>query len=617
MLEELEIIRVRGLSLISEGRRLEGIQATSSLESVLITRNGLSLSEALKTSGLLEQDSIRQAIESDPRERYENLTRLLGLESLPVFADSARSHADNLSSAAKERRLELDRVEESVRIAEDELRRTIEIIDNSPEVEQLRRDLTTRFGEQTFALEIIDGIQLDSDRMSRLGTDARRVRDRAADLIMTGSRIREDEARLVEPSPDEVSAAVDRIAFLELELESAGSSLQSAIQALRDALRMSDQLAELAGRALPLLSNICPVCQQSIDTHHVRRHLQNLAKVDGADLQILREKVDEAGALQLQREKALQRAIDERNVLSNLTIESQRVIRERQDWFVGCEGLADGIGTLRPVNREAVKLGNEQAIEGVRSAAVEIERTAREAVAALAIPELTGNVERQRAELSRLRRELDHLRAEVATSNRRAEETRTLARATAKAIASVTERRFKLLAPLVAEIYSRLDPHPAFTQLNYHLGVYRSRPIADPVVTDESEGISADPSVVFSSSQANVAALTFFLAMSWSAGSHALPFLLLDDPLQAMDDINALGFADLCRHIRNARQLVVSTHDRRLGGLLARKLAPRSVGEQTRVIRFVGWERSGPQIEQELVEPQFDEAERRVLLEIA
>jgi hypothetical protein len=36
-----------------------------------------------------------------------------------------------------------------------------------------------------------------------------------------------------------------------------------------------------------------------------------------------------------------------------------------------------------------------------------------------------------------------------------------------------------------------------------------------------------------------------------------LPFLLLDDPLQSMDDVNVLGFSDLCRHVRRRRQLVV------------------------------------------------------------
>jgi hypothetical protein len=44
-----------------------------------------------------------------------------------------------------------------------------------------------------------------------------------------------------------------------------------------------------------------------------------------------------------------------------------------------------------------------------------------------------------------------------------------------------------------------------------------------------------------------------------------------------MDDVNALGFSDLCRHVRRRRQLVVSTHENRLASLFERKLTPRTL----------------------------------------
>jgi predicted ATPase len=93
-----------------------------------------------------------------------------------------------------------------------------------------------------------------------------------------------------------------------------------------------------------------------------------------------------------------------------------------------------------------------------------------------------------------------------------------------------------------------------------------------------------------------------------------MPFVLLDDPLQSLDDVNALGFADLCRHIRHQRQLIISTHDRRLAALLERKLAPRLDGEQTRVIEFRAWTRRGPQLERRLVELQLSEGIERTLV---
>lgn len=93
--------------------------------------------------------------------------------------------------------------------------------------------------------------------------------------------------------------------------------------------------------------------------------------------------------------------------------------------------------------------------------------------------------------------------------------------------------------------------------------------------------------------------------MGWSAGDRTLPFVLLDDPVQPMDDVNVLGFADLCRHLRTSRQLIISRHERRFARLLERKLAPRSESYATRVLGFVGWDRSGPAVQARTVDSQL------------
>lgn len=73
-----------------------------------------------------------------------------------------------------------------------------------------------------------------------------------------------------------------------------------------------------------------------------------------------------------------------------------------------------------------------------------------------------------------------------------------------------------------------------------------------------------------------------------------------------------LGFADLCRHMRDRRQLIVSTHVERLASLLTRKLAPRSPARRSRVLHFLAWNRGGPIIETTDVAPQLDQHDRLV-----
>ena len=115
---------------------------------------------------------------------------------------------------------------------------------------------------------------------------------------------------------------------------------------------------------------------------------------------------------------------------------------------------------------------------------------------------------------------------------------------------------------------------------------------------DEMADRDVNPALVFSSSQANIAALSIFLALSLGAGDAALPFVRLDDPRQSLDDVNVLGFADLCRMLRDERQLILSTHDRRFASVLERKLAPREPGQRTKAIQFAGWDHRGPRISQ-------------------
>ena len=136
------------------------------------------------------------------------------------------------------------------------------------------------------------------------------------------------------------------------------------------------------------------------------------------------------------------------------------------------------------------------------------------------------------------------------------------------------------------------------------MGVSYRSGIADPFVKDPESGVTGDPLLVFSSSQANVAALTYFLALSWAADTRALPFLLLDDPLQSMDDVNALGFSDLCRHVPPTSSAGASPHTSSGLPLAGAQATPRSPHTRTRVVRFTGWDREGPTIEQLDVEPE-------------
>jgi wobble nucleotide-excising tRNase len=208
----------------------------------------------------------------------------------------------------------------------------------------------------------------------------------------------------------------------------------------------------------------------------------------------------------------------------------------------------------------------------------------------------SARVVRLEAEVDTLAKEIEDQTHAVNELDRRCNEAKRLERAAAAAAERIVERALDALRPTFAEVFDRLSPNPAFTELRARQDVFRNRNQVVPVVRDPERNVEANPVVVFSEGQLNVVALSYFLGMALNAREAALPFLVLDDPLQALDVLAILGFGDLCRRIREQRQLIVTTHDRRFADVLVRKLTPRVPGERTVVHDFFAWTREGPVI---------------------
>jgi exonuclease SbcC len=80
---------------------------------------------------------------------------------------------------------------------------------------------------------------------------------------------------------------------------------------------------------------------------------------------------------------------------------------------------------------------------------------------------------------------------------------------------------------------------------------------------------------MLSAANLNTAALTLFLALNLSIETR-LPWLILDDPVQSMDDVHITQFAALLRMLARtrARQIILAVHDRALFDYLSLELSP-------------------------------------------
>jgi exonuclease SbcC len=84
-----------------------------------------------------------------------------------------------------------------------------------------------------------------------------------------------------------------------------------------------------------------------------------------------------------------------------------------------------------------------------------------------------------------------------------------------------------------------------------------------------------NPRAMLSAGNLNTAALTLFLALHLSVKPE-LPWLIIDDPVQSMDEVHISQFAALLRTLskRENRQIMIAVHERALFDYLALELSP-------------------------------------------
>jgi DNA repair protein SbcC/Rad50 len=94
-------------------------------------------------------------------------------------------------------------------------------------------------------------------------------------------------------------------------------------------------------------------------------------------------------------------------------------------------------------------------------------------------------------------------------------------------------------------------------------------------------GKGGDPRTMLSAGNLNTAALTLFLALHLTV-TPKIPWLLIDDPVQSMDEVHISQFAALLRTLskRHKRQIVIAVHEKPLFDYLTLELSPSFAGDR-------------------------------------
>lgn len=603
------------------GREYEQAAATQQLCNLLLPhlkdRSGArdALNRVLTRGVYLQQDLVRQFVDDDSAaDRFALVSEVIGagavLELQAALEKSRRSWAASTTTFRKE---ELDPLVVRIAQIDEHLARLSDV--GTVASDDARQAATTLFqqavallGEPRFGPDATPTTPARLDRLlktmdaerSRLERDLATTRNlleqipelsNSAASDNTGEKLREEETKLV----DQLSAADEAI-----RTEHARLAAQRQAQVI--ATDRAQRAATMAKLALQDLGEHCPVCQQAHDVSHTIAHLQALIEIASEVGQttttdrlgpLTDERAEIQASLNLIRESLRQIENDMRER------EAQRSILTARLSGLGISGIGDP-GTSLQERSIAI----EKMLGTLARLLSDGER--------LSLQVLRLGEQRQRDELMAERVQVT-ARLDAASSRVGSEEaTRVLSGqiidGLRDASLAVTAKQITQIAPLFQRIYSRIDPHPTFRITQIIAGMERGRGKLEVGISDPDTFAQArDAGPLLSSSQMNSFAVSLFLAMNLALPSLRLNVTILDDPLQSLDSINLLGLVDVLRRFGAHRQIIVSTHEERLVGLLQRKLRPVQPSERMVTMIFESWTRDGPTMRTVEFAPTTDE----------
>ena len=343
------------------------------------------------------------------------------------------------------------------------------------------------------------------------------------------------------------------------------------------------QLVEHGGR-LGLQNGECPLCGASQLEDHFIKHLEILrATLNATDSRLAALSRESADTTQRAYE-AISRVTEMHTQLFTLKGSEESLKTEFTKLIGEIESLGLKVSSDPGLACEEVAAR----IEALQSVVVESESALAVITASHAAAQVV-ELEREAAVVKKRLASAEKLLAKVI----RAQSYLTDARQTIKRLqGELVDEQLAALSPLLVELYERLRPHVDWQKVRYNLRGDVRRMLSLEV------GAGVNPSFIFSSGQRRAAGLAFLIAIFLSRSWCKLKTLVLDDPVQHVDDYRVLHLTEVLAAVRRTgHQIVCTVEDRALAELLARRL--RSDFDDQGAVIQLGYEPGeGAQIEQ-------------------
>ncbi len=418
------------------------------------------------------------------------------------------------------------------------------------------RSIVQRQADLAEAERIIDALALDL--RTAQGDRAEMLRRRVAEWKQSISALEEtiDQAKRLQ---------VEQLS-LESKIDLARADRNAALQAKE---RAEERLEEDVfarhmvvlldhGEALGLQNGHCPLCDA------VRSSAEFAAAIAAARAQLSTRDARAAAALE-QAQRAAHEAeaalvTSERRIAD---LEARRISLERD--------LKNVEAVFQQWNLAASPAEPESARQSLLQRKEETAQL-EHAVFILEASSAHDRVIALEARVEQLRTQLDEETAKLTAAERAVEAARQIDNAAKSVANQVLTEQFDTVMPLLKELYQRLRPHTDWREIETDFGG-RVRASLNFTV-----GEGRNPQFLFSSGQRRAAGIAFLLAIHLSRPWCRLRSLMLDDPVQHIDDYRALNLVEVLSAVRRAgRQVIVAVEDLALADVLCRRLRSTAV----------------------------------------
>jgi DNA repair protein SbcC/Rad50 len=275
-------------------------------------------------------------------------------------------------------------------------------------------------------------------------------------------------------------------------------------------------------------------------------------------------------------------ASDSSQALESLRLRDDRgaLLRESATKMLSEIGVlvTDPARSLKEMLDESVTIlqGRESAIQAAESARQKTESTLSNF---LLRERSIADIERRQSDLKQ--RETD-MALDLERGNKAIENVKALLKLAQDERVQIVRRVFNdSLNAAWKDLFVRLAPEepfvPAFSVPKQSRSDFQAT--LETLYRDGRRG--GNPRAMLSAGNLNTAALTLFLALHLSARPQ-LPWLVIDDPVQSMDEVHISQFAALLRTLskQQDRQIIVAVHEKPLFDYLCLELSPAFEGDR-------------------------------------